>query len=53
MLLPPWSGLSMFFCANCSTKTSRVHVFGPQWELQANGYQAVKFKVPLARLVLG
>lgn len=27
-------------------ETKRVHVFGEQWELQAQGYEAVKFKTP-------
>ncbi|KAF5826992.1 Rhodanese-like domain-containing protein [Dunaliella salina] len=31
------------------TKTRRVHVFGKQWALQAEGYESVAFPVPLLR----
>lgn len=36
-------------CTFCSAETRRVHVYGQQWELQAQGYEPVKFNAPLAR----
>jgi len=35
------------------TETRRVHVYGKQWALQAEGYESVAFQVPLLRLAYG
>lgn len=30
-------------------ETRRVHTYGPQWSMQAEGYEAVTFKRPLLK----
>ena len=56
--LPAWpsylpaqthAGYPLVLLDDRSQQTKRVHVYGPQWELQAEGYEPVMHKQPLAK----